>query len=81
MAHTAPSSRLLSLDILRGITIASMIVVNNPGSWSHMFYPLDHAEWNGVTPTDFIFPFFMFIMGVSMCFSLKKYGEGLSIAA
>ncbi|MBQ1815916.1 MAG: DUF1624 domain-containing protein [Bacteroidaceae bacterium] len=67
------SSRLLSLDILRGITIAAMIIVNNPGSWSRMYYPLDHAEWNGVTPTDFIFPFFMFIMGVSMCFSLKKY--------
>ena len=72
------SSRLLSLDILRGITISAMIIVNNPGSWSHMYYPLDHAEWNGVTPTDFIFPFFMFIMGVSMCFSLKKYDFKLS---
>ena len=70
--------RLLSLDVLRGITIAAMIVVNNPGSWSNMYYPLDHAEWNGVTPTDFIFPFFMFIMGVSMCFSLKKYNFRIS---
>ena len=80
MAHTAPSSRLLSLDILRGITIASMIVVNNPGSWSHMFYPLDHAEWNGVTPTDFIFPFFMFIMGISTYISLCKYDFAYSHA-
>lgn len=73
--------RLLSLDILRGITIAAMIVVNNPGSWEHMYVPLDHAEWNGVTPTDFIFPFFMFIMGVSMCFSLKKYNYQLNSGA
>lgn len=67
------SKRLLSLDILRGITIAAMIIVNNPGSWDAMYEPLDHAPWNGMTPTDFIFPFFMFIMGVSMFFSLKKY--------
>lgn len=73
--------RLKSLDILRGITIAAMIIVNNPGSWEHMYTPLDHAEWNGVTPTDFIFPFFMFIMGVSMCFSLKKYNYELNSEA
>jgi len=73
--------RLKSLDILRGITIAAMIVVNNPGSWEHMYAPLDHAEWNGVTPTDFIFPFFMFIMGVSMCFSLKRFNYTLNAAA
>lgn len=71
--------RLKSLDILRGITIAAMIIVNNPGSWAHMYSPLDHAEWNGVTPTDFIFPFFMFIMGVSMCFSLSKFEGRFSI--
>ncbi len=75
------STRLLSLDILRGITIAAMIIVNNPGSWSRMYYPLDHAEWNGVTPTDFVFPFFMFIMGVSMCFSLKKYNFNLTLTS
>lgn len=73
--------RLKSLDTLRGLTIAAMIVVNNPGSWSHMYTPLDHAEWNGVTPTDFIFPFFMFIMGVSMCFSLKRFNYTLNADA
>jgi predicted acyltransferase len=67
------TSRLLSLDILRGITIAGMILVNNPGSWSHIYAPLEHAEWNGLTPTDLVFPFFMFIMGVSTYMSLRKY--------
>lgn len=66
-------NRLLSLDVMRGITIAGMILVNNPGSWGHIYAPLEHAEWNGLTPTDLIFPFFMFIMGVSSYFSLRKY--------
>ncbi len=66
-------SRLLSLDILRGITIAGMILVNNPGSWSFVYAPLGHAQWNGLTPTDLVFPFFMFIMGVSMFLSYKKF--------
>lgn len=59
------SDRLLSLDILRGVTIAGMILVNNPGSWENIYTPLQHAVWNGLTPTDLIFPFFMFIMGIS----------------
>ena len=67
------SSRLLSLDILRGITIAGMILVNNPGSWTGIYAPLRHAEWNGLTPTDLVFPFFMFIMGISTYFSLRKF--------
>lgn len=67
------SGRLLALDILRGITLAGMILVNNPGSWGHMYAPLRHAEWNGLTPTDLVFPFFMFIMGISTYFSLRKY--------
>lgn len=67
------SSRLLSLDILRGITIAGMILVNNPGSWGSIYAPLRHAPWNGLTPTDLVFPFFMFIMGISTYFSLRKY--------
>lgn len=67
------SNRLLALDILRGITIAGMITVNNPGSWGHIYAPLEHASWNGLTPTDLVFPFFMFIMGVSTYFSLRKY--------
>ena len=67
------SNRLLALDILRGITIAGMILVNNPGSWGHIYAPLEHASWNGLTPTDLVFPFFMFIMGVSTFISLRKF--------
>ena len=64
--------RLLSLDILRGITVAGMIMVNNPGSWSHIYAPLRHAAWNGCTPTDLVFPFFVFCMGVAMYISHNK---------
>ena len=67
------SERLLSLDILRGITIVGMILVNNPGTWESIYAPLRHAEWNGLTPTDLVFPFFMFIMGISTYISLRKY--------
>ncbi len=59
----------MSLDLFRGLTIAGMILVNNPGSWSHVYWPLEHAPWNGWTPTDLIFPFFLFIIGVAMMFS------------
>src|SRR6476469_6489052 len=62
--------RLKSLDVFRGIAIASMILVNNPGSWEQVYPPLEHAEWHGCTPTDLIFPFFLFIVGVSIVFSL-----------
>ena len=72
-AQTSKTGRLLALDILRGITIAGMILVNNPGSWGHIYAPLRHASWNGLTPTDLVFPFFMFIMGISTYFSLRKY--------
>ena len=72
------SKRLLSLDILRGITIAGMLLVNNPGTWSNIYAPLEHAEWIGLTPTDLVFPFFMFVMGVSMYFSLRKFNFKLS---
>jgi predicted acyltransferase len=68
----AKSQRLLSLDAFRGITIAGMILVNNPGSWSHIYPPLEHATWHGWTPTDFIFPFFLFIVGVAMTFSFDR---------
>jgi len=74
-ASTAPGShRLLSLDFFRGITIAAMILVNNPGSWSHVYPPLLHAQWHGWTPTDLIFPFFLFIVGVSitLAFTTRK---------
>lgn len=68
------SNRLLSLDFFRGITIAAMILVNNPGNWSHVYPPLLHAHWHGWTPTDLIFPFFLFIVGVSitLAFAGKK---------
>jgi len=67
--------RLVSLDVFRGITIAGMILVNNPGSWSHVYPPLEHAEWHGWTPTDLIFPFFLFIVGVAMTYSFGKMFE------
>lgn len=73
MEMTKQTKRLLSLDVLRGITVAGMILVNDPGSWGAVYAPLRHASWNGLTPTDLVFPFFMFIMGVSMFFSLGKY--------
>lgn len=75
------NKRLLALDILRGVTIAGMILVNNPGSWGHIYAPLRHAEWIGLTPTDLVFPFFMFIMGISTYISLKKYNFEFSHAA
>jgi predicted acyltransferase len=62
---------MLSLDVFRGITIAAMILVNDPGSWDHIYAPLKHAEWNGCTPTDVIFPFFLFIVGVSLTLSFE----------
>lgn len=73
--------RLLALDVLRGITIAGMIMVNNPGSWSYVYAPLQHAPWIGLTPTDLVFPFFMFIMGISTYISLRKYNFEFSRSA
>ena len=66
------SNRLASLDILRGLTIAGMIVVNDPGSWRYVYPPLRHANWHGVTPTDLVFPFFLFIVGVSIVLAYTK---------
>jgi len=71
-ARELPEGRLYSLDAFRGLTIAGMILVNNPGSWSHVYAPLRHAEWHGWTPTDLIFPFFLFIVGVAVPFSFGK---------
>lgn len=75
------SNRYLALDVLRGITISGMILVNTPGSWSYIYPPLRHAAWHGCTPTDLVFPFFLFVMGVSMFFSFAKYGDGLTKAS
>src|SRR5258706_382541 len=67
-----PPSRLMALDVFRGITIAGMLLVNNPGSWNAIYPPLEHAPWHGWTPTDLIFPFFLFIVGVTTHLSLSK---------
>ena len=78
-ADTMRSRRLVSLDVFRGLTIAAMILVNNPGSWSYVYWPLEHAEWNGWTPTDLIFPYFIFILGVAVPFSFgRRIAEGAS---
>jgi predicted acyltransferase len=66
-----PRERLLSLDVFRGLTIAGMLLVNDPGSWGSIYPPLEHAAWNGWTPTDLIFPFFLFIAGVTTHLSLS----------
>lgn len=70
--------RLLALDVFRGITIALMILVNTPGSWSHVYPYLLHAKWDGLLPADLVFPFFLFITGVSMAFSFSKYEKRLN---
>jgi len=69
------SERLVSLDVFRGVTIAGMVLVNNPGSWSHIYWPLGHAQWHGWTPTDLVFPFFLFIVGVAIPLALGKRVE------
>lgn len=73
------AERLLSLDVFRGIAIAAMILVNNPGTWRSVYAPLQHADWNGWTPTDLIFPFFLFIVGVAITLSIgarARRGDG-----
>lgn len=75
------TQRLLSVDVMRGITIAGMIMVNNPGSWSSVYKPLGHASWDGLTPTDLVFPFFMFIMGISMYLSYQKFDFRLNTSS
>jgi predicted acyltransferase len=72
------TKRLISLDVFRGLTIALMIVVNNPGSWEFAYSPLKHSAWNGCTPTDLVFPFFLFIVGSAMWYSYKKFNYTLT---
>lgn len=70
--YSAPMpQRLSSVDAFRGLTMAGMVIVNNPGTWEAIYWPLGHAEWNGWTPTDLIFPFFVFLVGVSMTLSFQ----------
>jgi predicted acyltransferase len=81
MAEETIKTRLVSLDVFRGITIAGMILVNNPGDWGNIYPPLKHAEWHGITPTDYIFPFFLFIVGVAIALALgKRVEEGVDRA-
>ncbi|TWT99850.1 hypothetical protein Pla108_07930 [Botrimarina colliarenosi] len=75
-AASAKPDRLLSLDVMRGVTILAMILVNNPGDWGALYWPLGHAKWHGWTPTDLIFPFFLFMVGVAMAYSFAKYTDG-----
>jgi len=66
------NQRFYSLDVFRGATVCLMILVNNPGSWSHIYAPLEHAPWHGLTPTDLVFPFFLFAVGNAMAFVMPK---------
>lgn len=72
------TNRYVALDVLRGMTVAGMILVNNPGTWGSIYPPLRHAAWAGCTPTDLVFPFFLFVVGAAMAFSFAKYSEGLN---
>ncbi len=77
-----PRERLKSLDVFRGMTVAGMLLVNNPGTWSAIYEPLEHAPWNGWTPTDLIFPFFLFIVGITTHLSLtERAARGDSLGA
>ena len=71
--------RIISVDIFRGLTIALMILVNTPGTWSAVYPPLRHAEWHGYTPTDLVFPFFLFIVGTSIVFAYKNKQPGSAV--
>ena len=73
--------RLVSVDAFRGATVAGMILVNNPGDWGHIYAPLEHAAWNGWTPTDLIFPFFLFLVGASLAFSTRDTTREAAIRA
>ncbi|WP_315819830.1 DUF5009 domain-containing protein [Paraflavitalea speifideaquila] len=66
------TQRFYSLDVFRGATVALMILVNNPGSWGHIYAPLEHAPWHGCTPTDLVFPFFLFAVGNAMSFVMPR---------
>jgi predicted acyltransferase len=68
----AVNTRLLSLDFFRGFTVAAMILVNNPGDWGHIYAPLEHSKWNGCTPTDLVFPSFLFMVGVSIVYAMQS---------
>ena len=72
--------RYYSLDVFRGATVALMILVNNPGSWSNIYAPLEHAEWHGCTPTDLVFPFFLFAVGNALAFVMPRFEQACTAA-
>ena len=79
VSSTHPLQRIVALDALRGITVAAMLLVNDPGDWDYVFTPLDHAPWNGFTPTDLVFPVFLFVLGISAALSiLPRLEQGMS---
>lgn len=80
LQSTAPK-RYASVDALRGLTVAAMLLVNDPGDWGHVYAPLLHSEWNGYTPTDQVFPMFLFIVGVSIALALMPRRESGVAAA
>ncbi len=77
--YAPPTDRILSVDLLRGITIAGMILVNTPGTWQSGYAPLLHAPWHGYTPTDLVFPFFLFIVGCSIAFAYQSKAPGPTV--
>ena len=78
---TAGSQRLDSLDVFRGLSIAAMILVSTPGTWTAVYTPLDHALWNGWTITDLVFPFLLFAMGAAVPFALRAAGAPRNASA
>ncbi|MBS1500929.1 MAG: DUF5009 domain-containing protein [Bacteroidetes bacterium] len=78
MSTDVLKKRLLSLDVFRGITIAAMVLVNDPGDWGNIYPPLEHSKWNGCTPTDLIFPFFLFMVGVSIVYAMESKKDTMS---
>ncbi|NLA16221.1 MAG: DUF5009 domain-containing protein [Bacteroidales bacterium] len=76
MSTPLTKQRYVALDVLRGMTVAGMILVNNPGNWGQIYPPLRHAAWSGCTPTDLVFPFFLFVVGTAMAFSFSRFFEG-----
>jgi predicted acyltransferase len=70
------NQRFYSLDVFRGATVCLMILVNNPGTWAHIYSPLEHAPWHGLTPTDLVFPFFLFAVGNALAFIMPKLEAG-----
>src|SRR5665647_2390408 len=79
--NNSASERSLALDVFRGLTVALMILVNNPGSWAQIYWPFEHAKWHGLTPTDLVFPFFLFAVGNAQALVLPRLKESHKFAS